>query len=347
MKLFCNFAKLTSPNVVNLMNTPVETRKEYSSIHCLKALGAFFVVCIHTCRTIETEALIRTAVPLFFMITGFFLYNEDGNIARKNLKKSLKRIFWLTVYANVFYYMVFFLPHDICPLKNWRDVERLIIFGDFFETHLWFLTAYVEVVVLILFAYKFRFLKLLWCMIPIFLALGLLLGKYSIFLPEGSEGLLRSRNFLTIGLPCFAVGWFLHKYQQQFLKAFPYPLLILVALILLSYGEEYWLSWLSGQEILLGDLLITTLPISFMLMLLGVKHQDWGKGTFFEKIGKKYSTGIYVYHMFILYFLSIISEKYFEINSILMSFVCYAVTLGFVMVWDFLSYKVFLRNIGR
>ena len=321
------------------MSVP-EKGKKYASMYVLKAIGAFFVVCIHTKACVPaTEPLLRLAVPIFFMISGFFIYDAEWTCAQKKLKKSLRKVFWLTVYANIFYYFVFYLPLYPIPLNSFQDILQFIFFGKYFGSHLWYLTAYIEVVLLVLLAGRFKALNFLWGLTVVFLIGGILLGKYHILYDNVAPKLILSRNCLTIGLPFFGMGWLLRKYQSRIKLRYSVLLLMTVALTVISYMEEYALIRLYNGRGMDGDLLFSSYPLALLFMILCMKHSNLGNGSFIEKIGQKYADGIYIYHLFIAFCIMNCS-KHFTIPPALLPFVCFFVTLAFVICWRALQRQV-------
>ena len=84
-----------------MVNRMYKTERMHS-LDKLKTLCSFLVVCIHAPFPGEFGkyfmALTRIAVPIFFMISGYF-YNQ------KTCKEQKKKIALLTLYANAFYFI--------------------------------------------------------------------------------------------------------------------------------------------------------------------------------------------------------------------------------------------------
>jgi surface polysaccharide O-acyltransferase-like enzyme len=72
----------------------------------LKAICAFLIVCIHVPFPGRVgayfTALTRIAVPVFFMITGYF-YSDT--VARYKEKQQIKKIFCLVIKANILFFV--------------------------------------------------------------------------------------------------------------------------------------------------------------------------------------------------------------------------------------------------
>lgn len=63
------------------------------SIHAMRMLAAFSVICIHSFASYTTfysyliSGLARFAVPFFLLVTGYFLYHEDYYICLDTFKR--------------------------------------------------------------------------------------------------------------------------------------------------------------------------------------------------------------------------------------------------------------------
>lgn len=311
-----------------------------SSLYCLKALGALFVICIHCYSPKPLYPIIRTAVPFFFIISGFFLYKEDSEEAFQKCINAFKKILWITLYANIFYYICYNVPDNILPFKSLKSVVFFIATGSNLGFHLWYLTAYLETLFIIIVCIKFRMLSKLWFCIPLFILWGLLTGKYQFLVPSLPNNLLLSRNFLTMGIPGFGIGWLLRKYSSKVLNIFASP--VIGALIILSLsGFEAILLNLGGGKILSGDYLITTFPLATAMMLVGLRYPTFGKDTILELIGKKYSTYIYIFHVFVYRTLRTLTNGLLEFPPITFPFIVFFLTIAFIAIWEKCSRKFF------
>lgn len=81
-------------------------RAEIPPLYALKALCALFVVIIHT-NMIGKEALsplVRIAVPVFYIITGYFLYTGNAENECAKAWKWTKKAFFLALGLNIIYF---------------------------------------------------------------------------------------------------------------------------------------------------------------------------------------------------------------------------------------------------
>lgn len=216
---------------------------------------------------------------------------------------------------------------NIFPFKSIKSIIGFITLGKVFGLHLWYLNAYLEVLIITIIAIKLRILNYLWWFIPICILLELMTGKYEFLVPFLPNDTTLSRNFLTMGIPCFGIGWLIKQYSSRLLEIFRYPLLLTVIILILSELEIFILK-LSGH-ILTGDLLITTIPLAASMVLIGVKYPLIGKGSVIEYVGKKYSTYIYIFHLFIV---KIFLFK-LGLPQVIYPFIIFILTILFIIIW--------------
>lgn len=321
-------------------------QKEYSSIYCLKLLGAFLIVCIHTLGNdfwndsyYAVFPYLRTAVPIFFMISGFFLYNGNHERAIEKCKKTLIKICWITLYANIFY-VIYDRPDSISA----SAIFDFIFLGNNNAAHLWYLNAYIETLLMIILFLKIRKLKLLWSLIPVLVIFGMLCGSY-----EKVTGLLPynfnlSRNFATVGIPCVGLGWILRKYHDKIIYVLRYPLIWITITAILAEIEVQILRPVSIETATYGDIYIFTLPLSFIMLATAFKYPYWGENSLWAKLGKQYSLYIYIFHFAILQMCMIFCDRYFSLPLWAIACIVFVVTILFSVIWQISSNKFFVRS---
>lgn len=137
-------------------------KRQYGGLDWGRMVAALLVVAIHTSplATYSAEAdwfltrvLGRVAVPLFLLISGFFLLSEylfaptPGREAKKRLHKFCKRTACLYLAAVLLYLPLGFYAglYQDCRLTDW--LRLLLIDGTFY--HLWYLPAVLTAVALL------------------------------------------------------------------------------------------------------------------------------------------------------------------------------------------------------
>ena len=191
--------------------------KRNHGLDILKVVCSFLVVCIHasfpTSLGTAIVSLSRVAVPLFFVVTGYYYAHTKE---RRSEKKQIKKIFCLIVTSNLLYvaWNLFLGWMDNDPIasvfSHMYHEKSLLNFAIFnispVSEHLWYLNAILYVLLIVfLFEKKWNRQKL-YPVIPFLILANLILGTYSPFI-LGSPCLNKvTRNFLFVGLPYFLIG---------------------------------------------------------------------------------------------------------------------------------------------
>lgn len=267
-----------------------------------KGIAAFAVVLIHcTLPGVPGEiikGIARFAVPLFFLISGYFAYGREDAVLRRREIHILR----LYVGAVAVYYLWaairYFLSQrtfaqmgaELFP-DGGRTVSDLLFFNrTAMAPHLWFMGALV---------YCYLFYRLLarkcleeraYLLIPVLLAANLLLGE-----GRGLTGIAVPvrwlRSFWLTGFPFFLWGsWFACREKQGRLQLHRGAGMALVAGgMLLSSVECLW----SGYD----ELYVGSILTAGGLFSLALAFADLGKGSLLARIGERDSANIYLWHM--------------------------------------------------
>ena len=193
-----------------------------NSIDILKFICAILVVLLH-CQWKYHDLLLplaRSAVPCFYMISGFLLFN-DGGIGNERLMRNLKNILKITIISTLLFFvwdeLLSIFSKRTVLIPSFREMTEWIIFNDCpFGIHLWYLYAYIYALLIVTLFEKLRKLKYLFFSIPFLLLADVILGKYGMVLFGIDVPVPYLRNFLFVALPNFCLGMLLKKYQKQF-----------------------------------------------------------------------------------------------------------------------------------
>lgn len=273
----------------------------------LKALCAFAVVTIHQKFPgrigICLDALARIAVPIFFMITGYF-YTDV--LRQRKERTQLRKLLLLWAVSTLLFLVWDVLGRLLLKGTGVKDflldifsaesAYRFLVFNHPpFEVHLWYLSAVVYVLVLVFLVRRLfprRFEVLLFAASPCLLLLGLL-GAYAVPVFHRDFLVFVSRNFLLLGLPCFTAGYFL----RQRGKSSHGPGFWLAPILLFSLTTilERWglrrLGWFST-----GEYYISTVPLSIFVFRLFTDPFWNGKLPVLSYWGRELSTDVYILH---------------------------------------------------
>ena len=311
------------------LQAPQQPETAISSLYALKALCVVFIVCLHSTLPGQTQLLplLRTGVPLFFMISGYFTFSLSRKEVERKVLRHLKKTSWIIVYANAVYFLLALVMHlndptvplPLTDLKSWI---LLLVFGNGVALPLWYLTAYFET--LLIFWLFLRIGKenwLLW-MIPVLLALNLAVGMYGFLFGLENLPYVVKINFITNGIPCFCLGYALHKYKSLtvhcgsgWIVAGTALLALCESILLRRYAPGTDLNFTNATYLM-------TLPLAAVLFIWCLHHPTAGK-KWMEKIGKKYSRDIYLYHyLFFLLLFTYVRTRFIEHYSFLVILPC-------------------------
>ena len=300
--------------------------KRYSSIDALKFLCAFLVVCIHQpfpgTVGFYIVAISRIAVPIFFMITGFF-YKIEENKEKKQIVKLLKII----LFASILYLVENFIIgiakfvangsidsiFEVFEVFNRKSILRLFLLNESpIAGHLWYLNAIVYVFLCSYILKKAKLFKVLYWITPFLLSIDLVFGKYSIAIFGCEFDFLYVRNFLFVGIPYFIIGNAIrYAYIQKKLNVCRQKYLLVIAMlfsVMLCMIEKYTILSF-GINATRDHYISTTLLacVVFVLFLVAFPNEN-KKLKWISDIGRKSSLDIYIIHPIVIVVLSIMSK---------------------------------------
>ena len=294
-----------------------------------KGIACFGVVFLHTRLPFYTldgmiQSMFRFAIPLFFMVSGYFCYGEDKKIVETKLPAKIKRIFWLNL-GGCFYYFVMQLAiavfgdshgsmADVVErfhmMFNKETMINWLVFNqDPFVNIMWFTSALLYCYLLFWLFNHFNLYRLCYGVIPVLLMIHLVLGNvlvlFGIQIP-----IVYYRNFLLFGLPFFALGNWLHKHQDCILEKLSKKKCQLILVLGLILGAGEW--FLVGRrEMYLGALLVVA-----CMFVLSLHQPEKKKDSFITKIGTEYSLFIYIVHYSLILVMERFAEKIIVSDSI-------------------------------
>lgn len=281
-------------------------KKQISSLFVLKAVCAFMVVGIHTSPGGVVHDAIRPlfdiAVPFFYILTGYFLFDRivDNASMLPNLRLRLTRMINKVLGSLVVTFSVYTLIDHIVVGREY-SIETIKYYirhlgqgTPVMGFHLWYISAlFVALLLCRLFSFSTKGLRII-------LLVGLLLRGVAIFLPPTFSlgdfvGAPLLQNTLLGALPWLSVGYFVRAYiREEYLLYYRKSVwvIIILSLCAIFLGKGTWIN-------LLG--LTTLTPILFAYALI---YPTYGAGSLWETIGIKYSQGIYYWHLLVVVLLA-------------------------------------------
>lgn len=277
--------------------------KRNITLDFVKFLAAYMVVFIHYRFSgnfgAAIEAIGRFAVPLFFISSGYFAYNNNP----KKLSKKALRLVWMFVFASVLYNLsnVFlaFVQGGMSSVAQYFEqfLELEVIFEFLFfnqtvsSLHLWFLPALIYTYAVHILAVKLKVkdtILIIYSLIA--LLVHLVLGEgLSAFNIEVSGYLVR--NFLLMGYPFFVIGLIFRKNQHRITAIGTKTLIVLIVLGIVE-------SVASRLLFRSNELYIGTVFVVLAVMILTLKHPDL-KANKFVMMLIACTTNIYLFHIMV------------------------------------------------
>ncbi len=270
----------------------------------IKFIVALFVIAVHCQFLIEynqsvsyllCNGLFRIAIPLFFCINGFYLFEvfKKNQITKWLKRVSILYVLWMLAYSY------FWIPASTNPIK----IIVTLLFGF---NHLWYLAALLLGGFLL---YKIRKLSsnILVVISSILFLIGYLIQSLGNFANLTEPSIFAKivqfpplyRNFLFYGLPFLSLGYIINRenYFKRFSKKqilntlfIGFGLLLLESLI--TYKINPTAIFNTGLSLfILGP---TILIFSFKVKVSSILN---------SKLLSSYSVALYLIHPFVIYIL--------------------------------------------
>lgn len=321
-----------------------EKKRQYDSIHTMKALCAFFVVCLHTTPMHNMagdllKMFARMGVPFFFCVSGFFSY-RGGEVTAESRQKRIRKVFkHVLVLAGVdFVYILVALCFQhvsvaemLGKLSGWRFLA-----GDFsIAGHMWFMRCliYLELIVLFFERPLNRSRGMPWVLGAVWI-LDVLICKYSgpLFhfqIPHLYNEFLT--KFIGNGIVYFFLGWECRRRETALVgkleKHRKALLLAAVAVAVLAVAEYMLVTRLDINRMPANY--ISTLFLVIVSFLLLLVYRDLGRGSFACYTGCYLSMYIYYWHLLVRNFSKAVFVK----------------RMGIPRVWVTNSFTVYILSV--
>lgn len=334
-----------------------------TGIDLLRLICAFLVVCIHSNYSGKNYImpLARNAVPVFFMISGYYYSSVEKRGGQlKQIIKTLKliavstTIYMIWDFCLTFYILtppVTGIPFPVFVLARLRYIffESSMIWPNFlvfnvppFGEHLWYINAFLYVLLLVWLISRFMDRRKLYFLIPVFLAAFIFLDTYSnIFFGWRISDYYR-RNFLVMGLPFFLLGDFLQSWKKRSALSTGTILCVFIVSFAAVISEAVF-CWKTDPSIE-HELYIGTAFSAAALLLLAERNLGIYENKLIQSLaglGRKYSQGIYVLHLFFVNSLAVsarvLASRFpgFPVQSILSSPICVMLlSMLTLLLWD-------------
>lgn len=306
-----------------------------------KYVLCYLVICIHLVGdTYWHFPVYRLAVPMFFLISGYFSYRKENQeeYAKKSIMRNIKYLLvGFGIYIAFDFVMCFVDGHGVGyfwttlfyenPFLDFVILNRPITYTG---AQLWFLIALLLVSIVHWVLVKYDKTKYYKYIIPVCFALYFFFSAYMYIFQSTDMPIRYVRNAWLFGLPVFGLGYSLAKFDFNKKSYYKYLyLLFAIIFFVLQIYEDKLLRYLSNDAPLNIEMYISSVisAVLFLQFFLGIKKSncDW----YYKWIGKNAPYYIYILHMAV----AVVLSKFVTWNNLLLkSFV--------VLIVSFVVYEL-------
>lgn len=269
------------------------------SIDNLKFICAVLIIFLHTGFRGHDAILplTRCAVPCFLMISGYLLYGENG-IGQERLRRNIRHIAHIILWYTLLFFVVkeiMAIAHGTLFVPSLRQWAYFIVLNDNpFGFHLWYLGAYLYVLLIMLIIDRHKWWETMLVAIPFLLLGDLVFGKYSLVLLHHEFPYVFVRNFLFVGIPYFMIGIWIKKHIDKLLSINRCIYLGgVIVFSVTSIVEKQILLFLDASPAREHYISTTFLAVCLFLFVLSFKNV---RNSVISKLGEMDSLYIYMFH---------------------------------------------------
>lgn len=316
------------------------------SIDVGRFIASFLVVCLHTKFPIEilrpfVSDIAKIAVPFFFLVSGFYLFNDNDQKVLLKIQKSLKKLIYIIIEVVIIYTILRIVKEislniDLSAQKF--ELVPFLIFNDSnFTEHLWYLFAFLYVLLILKIIYKYNFSKYINYYLPFLISVHLFFSVWSRI--EGVNSGLLELNWFVTGLPFVIIGIIINKYFYLIFKIKNTTIIIYILIFSISVFVEHFLfKKIIGRGP--GVFSVFLLAVSSFIFLAKNPFIKSSFTQYFGNIGFKHSLNIYLYHVIIREILTL-SKTSDSINN---SIIIFILSLLFSIIIN--TIKSFISKFG-
>lgn len=310
------------------MNNNIKVASRNYVLDSFRLFAAIGVVALHTLTDSSYHGwaqwlfpLMGACVPLFFMLSGYYIRSLDKN------QKQLSKLLSLYLYTLILYSSFSFVFYGwdsfnwIYDFHNWLGI--MLCGNTPWSPVMWFFGS----MILLLLMNKILFFRMKPMMLLIMCIVSLVISNLFVYF-NISEGILTKFTVWIQGIPFFLMGKTIYQFEDK--KKYILITSILSVLLIVAYS-----AYICGESRTPRYAFIASCLISACSFFTGIIRPIQNNvmkilGT----LGLQYSLGIYMYHMIALAITPAILNrlglsKLFDTNRVIT--VC-LVTIAIVMV---------------
>lgn len=283
--------------------------QENYTLNCLKGIACICVVLLHCSLPGSIGQYIcgqaRFAVPFFFAVSGYFVYNPDqqhlresiwnkaAHIGRYLLRAELLYFIWHMAYSYVDRHYVSGINEWFAESFTWYNVFRLVLFQRTFVGDVtWFLLALLLCYCVTWAISKFDLWHAVCILMPLLFVVNIAIGEIVPTVMDIHIQWYWVSNFWLLGFPSYVMGCWIRRNEDRLLMISDQTWIwIILASMLLNILEK---TFTQGAEFF-----ISSAPVAAATIVICLRHPvikaGW-IGQMLRHIGKYLSFPIYLYH---------------------------------------------------
>lgn len=158
------------------------------------------------------NGIFRIAVPIFFIINGYYFYSSLDNNTQVTWLKKIVTLYlvWMAFYAPIWF---------VIPYSKSEPIANILITSIIGYHHLWYISGLIGAALLLMLLKNINTLTMTALIILTFL-IGVIIqysGNYHVFKDPKIDNVLNTtwvhRNFIFLSFPFFCTGFFIKKYS--------------------------------------------------------------------------------------------------------------------------------------
>lgn len=228
------------------------------------------------------------------MTTGFFLADSRGELVPARVLRMLRKVLWLTLVANVLYFVFRYLSESDYQrgVRSFAELMRLVWYGDTISLVLWYFTALWEGLLIIWLFLRCKMSRCLYVWIPIGILMWLVIGRYADVVGYTWQTDMLSSNVFTAALPCIMLGVVCRRYEPHIVA---YRNLLPICLICVA--GALWYEWHFIPYLYGGECYIFTIPLAVLAFCVAMVFDASGILKPFVWMGTYLTTALYLLHI--------------------------------------------------
>lgn len=296
-----------------------------TSIDAIRLICAFFVVCQHVqvypaYISQYVSGFARMAVPLFFLISGYHLYETDNALFKLKIKTTLLKIKNITVVYFLAYLLWWefrsnFYKKDLA--LNFSEIISFIFLNGGVE-HLWYLFAFMYALI---FLNLFGNIIIHKYMLILMYITSFSISIYTRSIPLKYYGSWMELNWIAMALPYIILGAYIKKNKIEFMANTKIIALLILTSFFAIYIEHFLLKKYLGRGPSVIAIALFSVSVFLYCLRDGYLFPNKIK-KLIARVGKMCSLDIYIHHIWVRDAILIIGLKEIVNSWIIFTIVC-------------------------